>query len=272
MEIRTRKISIESIEQSDSFTVDHLDIFVVYKDSDYRAEYSYLMQNSHFHQEHASSSQTDDSAFGSTPQTQLRSDEFISLLIESGFQAIENPDSSSDQSYYIKKGTNMEIEVGALGPGGGLIFWVNEDKENDLIALEVASSGWHLGNESDPTIVWGTSDEFTFPKMKKTVGSGLANCEVIDESDFLCPALLQIDLVSIGDFDDWHLPSVDELQLIYENIHSLGLGSLTGEQYWSSTPVFSPFVYSIIFSDGEQMMSNVQMAFSVRPIRQIRRD
>jgi hypothetical protein len=166
----------------------------------------------------------------------------------------------------------MEIEVGALGPGGGLIFWVNEDTENDLIALEVAPSGWHFGNESDPTIVWGTSDEFTFPKMKKVVGSGLRNCEVIDESDFLCPALLQIDLVSIGDFDDWHLPSVDELQLIYENLHSLGLGNLTGEQYWSSTPVFSPFVYSIIFSDGEQMMSNVQMAFSVRPIRQIRRD
>lgn len=271
MEIKGIRISIESIEQSDSFTVDHLDTFWVYQDAEKREWWDFYICNSMDHDQYEAN-QASEEAWASTAKTYLSADEFIALLIESGFQAIENPDSSSDQSYFIKRGTNMEIEVGALGPGGGLIFWVNEDTENDLIALEVAPSGWHLGNESDPTIVWGTSDEFTFPKMKKTVGSGLANCEVIDESDFLCPALLQIDLVSIGDFDDWHLPSVDELQLIYENIHSLGLGSLTGEQYWSSTPVFSPFVYSIIFSDGEQMMSNVQMAFSVRPIRQIRRD
>ena len=268
----TRKIAVEELETREIFQVDPLDTFCIYKDSDLSEEVMSLIQNSHYHMEVASSSQTDEAAFRNIPTTDLSADEFISLLIESGFQAMENPDSSSDQSYFIKRGTDMEIEVGALGPGGGLIFWVNEDTENDLIALEVAPSGWHLGNESDPTIVWGTSDEFTFPKMKKTVGSGLANCEVIDESDFLCPALLQIDLVAIGDFDDWHLPSVDELQLIYVNIHLSGLGGLTGEQYWTSTPFFSPFVYSIIFSDGEQMMSNVQMAFSVRPIRQIRRD
>ena len=268
----TRKIAVEELETREIFQVDPLDTFCIYKDSDLSEEVMSLIQNSHYHMEVASSSQTDEEAFRNIQTTDLSADEFISLLIECGFHLEERADNQTECSFFVRKGKQIGIAIGAVGPGGGLILWVNDDLENELIALEVAPSGWHLGNESDPTIVWGTSDEFTFPKMKKTVGSGLANCEVIDESDFLCPALLQIDLVAIGDFDDWHLPSVDELQLIYVNIHLSGLGGLTGEQYWTSTPFFSPFVYSIIFSDGEQMMSNVQMAFSVRPIRQIRRD
>ena len=267
-----RKIAVEELETREIFQVDPLDTFCIYKDSDLSGEVMSLIQNSHYHMEVASSSQTDEEAFRNIQTTDLSADEFISLLIESGFHLEERSDNQTECSYFVRKGKQIGMAIGAVGPGGGLIFWVNDDLENDLIALEVAPSGWHLGNESDPTIVWGTSDDFALPKMEKSVGSGLRNSELIDESDFICPALWQIDLVSIGDFEDWHLPSVDELQLIYENIHSLGLGSLTGEQYWSSTPVFSPFVYSIIFSDGEQMMSNVQMAFSVRPIRQIRRD
>jgi hypothetical protein len=252
----TRKIAVEELETRELFQVDPLDTFCIYKDSDLSEEVMSLIQNSHYHMEVASSSQTEEAAFRNIPTTDLSADEFMSLLIKNGFHLEERADNQTECSFFVRKGKQIGIAIGAVGPGGGLIFWVNGDLENDLIALEVAPSGWHLGNESDPTIVWGTSDEFTFPKMKKAVGSGLANCEVIDESDFLCPAL----------------PSVDELQLIYENIHLSGLGSLTGEQYWTSTPFFSPFVYSIIFSDGEQMMSNVQMAFSVRPIRQIRRD
>jgi len=271
MEILRKKITLESIEQSDSFTVDHRDIFCVYSDAEERKWWDYHIFNKVEHDQ-AEANRATEEAWASTMKTYLNAGEFISLLIKSGFHPEERANNPTECSYLVRKGKQIGTAIGAVGPGGGLIFWVNEDPENELIALEVAPSGWHLGNESDPTIVWGTSDDFSLPKMQKSVGSGLRNSELIEESDFICPALWQIDLVSIGDFDDWHLPSVDELLLIYENIHLSGLGSLTGEQYWTSTLLFRSFVYSIIFNDGEQMLSNIQMALSVRPIRQIRRE
>ena len=46
---------------------------------------------------------------------------------------------------------------------------------------------------------------------------------------------------SIGSFNDWFLPSIDELDMMYQNIgpgNSLGLGNIgnfaTNDFYWSS--------------------------------------
>ena len=40
----------------------------------------------------------------------------------------------------------------------------------------------------------------------------------------------------INGFDDWFLPSIDEMSAIYENLHLLGLGDASASlSYWSST-------------------------------------
>ncbi len=42
------------------------------------------------------------------------------------------------------------------------------------------------------------------------------------------------DLV-INGYDDWYLPSKDELQSLYSNLYKLGIGGFYSEKYWSST-------------------------------------
>jgi hypothetical protein len=261
------EMSYESIQQRQDFVVNALDVYRLYSEDDLSDKISDLLSTSHYHLEVASSGETEEKAMGAVRKTELNAPQFISLLLENGFGLIETPEGTTG-SYFVKINLSNKWLLGDIGPGGGLIFWVNDDPENDLLALEVAQPGWHFGNEADPTIVWATSDEFDLPKMGKSIGSGQKNCASILGPEFISPAALQVQVSSNFDFD-WHLPSIEELRLVYQNIHTAGLGSLTGEQYWSSTPVFAPFVRSIIFEDGEEMMSNVQMALSVRPIRQI---
>jgi len=38
-----------------------------------------------------------------------------------------------------------------------------------------------------------------------------------------------------GDFTDWRLPSQDELNLIYQNLHTEGVGEFFGGWYWSAS-------------------------------------
>ena len=53
--------------------------------------------------------------------------------------------------------------------------------------------------------------------------------------------LKQIDAVTYcedlieGGYDDWYLPSKDELKLMYDNLKANNLGGLSGDLHWSST-------------------------------------
>ena len=50
-------------------------------------------------------------------------------------------------------------------------------------------------------------------------------------------AKLSADLVCAG-YDDWFLPSKDELNLVYEKLHQEGLGGFaSADDYWSSSEV-----------------------------------
>lgn len=41
--------------------------------------------------------------------------------------------------------------------------------------------------------------------------------------------------LEIGSFSDWFLPAKDELNEMYANLNSLGVGGFTSAQYWSSS-------------------------------------
>lgn len=58
-----------------------------------------------------------------------------------------------------------------------------------------------------------------------------------------------------GNFGDWYLPSIFELNLIYTNLHQAGLGGFANYYYWSSTQGDDGAAWYQDFSTGNQYYS-----------------
>jgi hypothetical protein len=69
-------------------------------------------------------------------------------------------------------------------------------------------------------------------------------------------------------YDDWFLPSKDELNLMYTNLHKNGLGSFGNENvYWSSSENGNNDAFLQGFSSGSQFYGRKFSNNNVRPIR-----
>jgi hypothetical protein len=137
--------------------------------------------------------------------------------------------------------------IGETGPGGGLIFYVDTDNQFvdwDYLEAAPASTEW---TDKD----WGTwsgtgdsdsGDPYTAVKVGSTeeaVGTGKHNTELIvatlaalgqsGKAAQLC------DTLSTGGKNDWFLPGKDELNLMYMNLKTKGLGGFANDWYWSSS-------------------------------------
>ena len=64
-----------------------------------------------------------------------------------------------------------------------------------------------------------------------------------------------------SEYDDWFLPSKDELNLMYVNLHQKGLSNFnTDKPYWSSTEINSVSAWVQDFADGDQLTLNKNSA------------
>ncbi len=167
----------------------------------------------------------------------------------------------------------MSLKIGSKGPGGGLVFWVNEDDRSLPRALEAAPRGWYKGTPpggkkgDDCQMIWSDEQiDSNATSGKKEIGSAQDNYDALKKSGVFCAPIVQI-MSLMG--DDWMMPTADELQEMYNNLHLNGLGDFDGDQYWSCTTFFGPYIYSRNFKDGEEMMSFHDMCFSLRPVRAI---
>jgi hypothetical protein len=107
---------------------------------------------------------------------------------------------------------------------GGLIFYLDESGEHGLVCTtsDQIESPWGCAN------VVGAGG--------RTIGTGMQNTIDIVLS---CPsegyaAKTCYDLVLNG-YDDWFLPSIDELNLMCSNLYEHNLGGFYGNYYWSSS-------------------------------------
>ena len=74
------------------------------------------------------------------------------------------------------------------------------------------------------------------------------------------------DLVLNG-YDDWFLPSKDELNLMYNNLHKKGLGCFGSFSFWSSSEYYSKYAWRQYFVTGYQYNFDKNFNNMVRAVR-----
>lgn len=134
-------------------------------------------------------------------------------------------------NYDQKKGEIVAFDIipykiGSKGPAGGWIFYDKGKYTNGWQYLEAApaSTEWNYKERSNcRKLIRGT---------EMGIGTGKNNTDIIVETDRvaqLCDALVY------GGYADWFLPSLYELDLMYENLHLKGVGGFADIGYCSSS-------------------------------------
>lgn len=190
-------------------------------------------------------------------------------------------------------------QVGDTGPGGGIIFYDAGTEQPWGRYLEVACAGWTNncdGATDDPGAEWGCYESLVDGADETAIGTGEQN--TLDIVTFGCfpfrlnqltiASVIAADLAggySNNGFDDWFLPSKDELNalckwaqgdttnVICNDDGNGGLRSLLGgltndEYYWSSSEAFAVSTWDQYLGTGGQgLYDKYSDDHLVRPIR-----
>lgn len=78
------------------------------------------------------------------------------------------------------------------------------------------------------------------------------------------PAIEECKNLEVYDYNDWDLPTLAVLELIY--IHKENIGGFTTQRYWSCTEASNSYWYYLDFSNGSVSV-DYSMTYAVRPVR-----
>ena len=170
----------------------------------------------------------------------------------------------------------MTYAIGDTGPAGGLIFYIDTADEHPWTYLEVApqSTEWTSKEWGD----YGT--EIGGDAALTGIGDGQAATDAIvqhlanntsetDRAAQLCDGLIH------NSFEDWFLPSKDELNAIWDNIvddgsgDNSGVGGFANVRYWSSSEdsIFILYAWGLYFDNGIQ---SSYLKYSPERVRAVR--
>ncbi len=167
-------------------------------------------------------------------------------------------------------GTSL-CKVGAAGPGGGFIFFVDyNDQYTGFDYLEAAPSScegtakaWSSDTTHSLVAVTGWAG--------RAVGAGRANSAamiangatsyVADTSG----AAFFAEASTCGTKTDWFLGSLGEMKLMYDNLQ--GVGGFAADNYWSSSEGNAFIAWVQYFFNGHQGLNDKGTTAYVRPVR-----
>ena len=137
---------------------------------------------------------------------------------------------------------------------GGIVFYVDNSGLHGMVCAltDQGSFPWGCYN-----FIGGTS---------QNSGTGMANTVVIINgcSERPIAASVCYDLVLNG-YDDWYLPSLGELHLMYTSLIPLNLGSFSSPLWWSSTELPNNNAYGINGPYAQPTAKNIHL-----PVRAVR--
>jgi hypothetical protein len=174
---------------------------------------------------------------------------FATGMTSRGGQVAQAPQPTQSAPQPPPQPSAPTYKVGDRGPAGGWIFYDKGSFSNGWRYLEAAPAG------TDFTAQWGAAGK-DVRGSETLVGAGKRNTQLIVEylrSTGESGRAAQVcDSFSIGGYDDWFLPSKDELNLMYQNLKRKGLGSFSDSYYWSSTQDNADYLWGQVFSSGSQ--------------------
>jgi hypothetical protein len=201
-----------------------------------------------------------------------------------------------------KKDPKVEVktyEIGEKGPAGGYIFYdvdADNDSTNDGAGpdgLKSSECGWRYleaapsdaSNSESSYFAWGPDGKNY--GTKTAVGEGKKNTDLLLSQpkptytgteayapEYYDAAKACADYGDNTDYDDWFLPSIDELSLMYKVLKAeKKVGNFQDDNYWSSSEnATSDDRCAVCFLDGEvdDDAGGAGSFYFVRPIRQVK--
>ena len=168
-------------------------------------------------------------------------------------------------------GTNASVytyafSVGDIGPAGGWVFYDKGYYSDGWRYLEVAPNDIEQG--SSMQFMWGDEGNFG---TKTGIGTGESNTAIIvskASNSFQPNAATVCTDYSYRGYDDWFLPSRDELNLMYTNLKKAGLGAFADDYYWSSSDYIdnNSYAWRQYFNSGTQNFTLRRSSGRVRPV------
>lgn len=161
----------------------------------------------------------------------------------------------------VKDCNSVQIyAIGQMGPAGGIIAFDKGEFTNGWRYIEVAAQDSVIEE-------WGCFNGQVTDASYIQVGTGYQNSVAITNfhnglTDYftnpaICSSLSDGSVASktavttiLGTKDDWFIPSQMELQLIYTNLHTAGLGNFAATNYWSSSEESVSKAKCVNFSNG----------------------
>jgi hypothetical protein len=159
-------------------------------------------------------------------------------------------------SFYI---SGNLYTVGLTGPAGGIVFYVTDGGLHGLEAAPVDQGTAEWG-------CWGT--DITGAEGTG-IGAGSANtADILAGCAMPVIAAKLADNYSLNGFDDWFLPSVDQLNELY--LHQDDVGVFDNDDYWSSSELGGAGGETAWFQNLNSGVKKLTFKYSSLAVRAIR--
>ena len=163
-------------------------------------------------------------------------------------------------SPYVVSTVGCIYSVGDLVPAlGGYIFYLDGSGCHGLVAKATDEGYYQWSSTNLTTWAYASGIYGGAQNTKKSISRAVANSST-------CPAASVCDNLASGGYTDWYLPSKDELDMMYVNLHLQGLGGFAFG-YWSSTESDNFSAWDQNFTSGNQGNFNKLYSNDVRAVR-----
>ena len=154
--------------------------------------------------------------------------------------------STQTRKLTLKCSNLLDYEIGDVGPAGGIIAYDKGEFTNGWRYIEVAP------NDLTGQKEWGCINSEIVNAQFDLVGAGHQNTIAIANrhknlinyftNPSVCSAFNNGTVCAISSLNeiiadkrDWFMPSLEELKLLYTNLHLNGIGNFSTGYYWSSS-------------------------------------